>query len=60
MSTNYQAIPQADPLSNYIAHQKEIDQAIHASLESGKYIRGPQTKAFEQEFAEYLDRKSVV
>ena len=43
----------ADPLRNYLAHKDEIDQAIHAVLEGGRYILGPQVTSFEEEFAAY-------
>lgn len=43
-----------DPKANYLAHQAEIDQAIHRVLDSGWYILGQEGTAFEQEFAQYL------
>lgn len=48
------SIPQTDPKANYLAHKAEIDQAIHRVLDSGWYILGQETKAFEQEFADYI------
>jgi dTDP-4-amino-4,6-dideoxygalactose transaminase len=53
-------VPPADPLSNYLAHKEEIDVAIHSALEGGRYIHGPQVRAFEEEFANYLGIKDVV
>lgn len=53
-------VPPADPLSNYLAHKEELDAAIHAALEGGRYIHGPQVRAFEDEFANYLGVKGVV
>lgn len=50
----------ADPLRNYLAHKDEIDQAIHAVLEGGRYILGPQVTSFEEEFAAYLGTGSSV
>jgi len=49
-----QSIPAAHPLAQYLSHQAEIDAAIAAVLEGNRYILGPQTQAFEQEFAAYL------
>lgn len=37
----------------YQFHQQRVDKAIQDVLESGYYILGNQTKAFEQEFASY-------
>lgn len=46
-------IPQTDPKANYLAHQAEIDSAIHSVLQSGWYINGSEVRAFEKEFGEY-------
>ena len=51
------AILQSDPKANYLAHQHEIDEAIHQTLESGRYILGKQLSEFEREFANYLGVK---
>jgi len=48
------AIPAANPQAQYLSHQAEIDAAIAAALGGNRYILGPQTQAFEQEFAAYL------
>jgi dTDP-4-amino-4,6-dideoxygalactose transaminase len=48
------AIPAANPQAQYMSHQAEIDAAIAAALGGNRYILGPQTQAFEQEFAAYL------
>jgi len=48
------SILQADPRANYLAHKPEIDEAISRVLESGRYILGRETEAFEKEFAAYL------
>lgn len=48
------AVPQADPRASYLAHRAEIDQAIARVLAGGRYILGPETQAFEQEFAAYV------
>ncbi len=47
-------IPAANPRAQYLSHQAEIDAAIAAALDGNRYILGPQTQAFEQEFAAYL------
>jgi dTDP-4-amino-4,6-dideoxygalactose transaminase len=53
-------IPQCDPRANYLAHQAEIDTAIAAVLESGRYILGPEVEAFEREFAAFLGARHAV
>lgn len=60
MNMNLGFIPQANPLSNFLAHRQEIDLAVQSALESGRYINGPQTKAFEEEFAQYHGVKECV
>ncbi len=50
-----QPIPVANPHAQYLSHQTEIDAAIAAALGGNRYILGPQTQAFEQEFAAYLN-----
>ena len=47
-------VPQSDPKASYLAHQREIDDAIRQTLDSGWYILGKQVAAFEQEFAAYI------
>ncbi len=47
-------IPAANPHAQYLSHQAEIDVAIAAALSGNRYILGPETLAFEQEFAAYL------
>lgn len=49
-----QAILQSDPKAGYLAHKREIDEAIQQTLESGWYILGEQVSAFEREFAACL------
>jgi dTDP-4-amino-4,6-dideoxygalactose transaminase len=44
----------ANPKAQYLAHREEIDAAIRAALESGRYILGEEVIAFETEFAAYL------
>ena len=48
------SIPAANPHAQYLSHKIEIDVAIAAALDGNRYILGPQTQAFEQEFAAYL------
>ena len=45
----------ANPIENYLAHRMEIDASIARVLQSGTYILGPETQAFEEEFARYLE-----
>jgi len=47
-------VPQSDPKASYLAHQREIDEAVRQTLDSGWYILGKQVAAFEEEFAAYL------
>jgi dTDP-4-amino-4,6-dideoxygalactose transaminase len=47
-------VPQSDPKASYLAHQREIDEAIMQTLDSGWYILGKQVAAFEQELAAYI------
>jgi dTDP-4-amino-4,6-dideoxygalactose transaminase len=54
------AVLQSDPKANYLAHSREIDDAIRRTLDSGRYILGEQTNEFECEFAAYLGAKSCV
>src|SRR5512136_1829843 len=49
-----QSIPAANPRAQYQSHKTEIDAAIAAALDGNRYILGPQTQAFEQEFAAYV------
>jgi dTDP-4-amino-4,6-dideoxygalactose transaminase len=44
-------IPQNDPKASYLAQRGEIDAAIARVLDSGWYILGKETAAFEAEFA---------
>ena len=53
-------IPQADPKASYLTHKREIDAAIAAVLDRGRYILGEEVEAFEREFAAYLGVDSVI
>ena len=48
-------ILQSNPGASYFAHKAAIDAAVMACLESRWYILGAQVKAFETEFAQFLD-----
>lgn len=47
-------VQQADPRAAYLSYKDEIDAAMRRVLEGGRYILGPETQAFEREFADYL------
>lgn len=51
------AVLQSDPKANYLAHKREIDEAIRQTLDSGRYILGEQSREFEREFAAYIGAK---
>lgn len=50
----------ANPFAQYQAHQKEIDDAIRAVLNSGNYILGEQVNLFEKEFSNYLGMNHAI
>src|SRR5262249_60914968 len=54
------AILQSDPKANYLAHKREIDEAIRQTLDSGWYILGGQGSEFESEFGGYLGAQHCV
>jgi dTDP-4-amino-4,6-dideoxygalactose transaminase len=54
------AVLQSDPKANYLAHKREIDEAVRQTLDSGRYILGEQAREFEREFAAYLDANRCV
>lgn len=53
-------IPFFDLKKQYISIQPEIDGATRRVLASGWFILGPETEAFETEFAQYLGVKHAV
>lgn len=53
-------IPQANPRASYLALQAEIDAAIHCVMARGSYLLGPETSAFENEFAETVRAQFAV
>jgi dTDP-4-amino-4,6-dideoxygalactose transaminase len=55
-----QPVVQADPLAEYLACRGEIDAAIQAVLQRGRYILGEEVAAFEREFAGYLGVRHAV
>jgi dTDP-4-amino-4,6-dideoxygalactose transaminase len=46
-------IPPIDLKRQYASMQDEVDAAIARVMASGWFISGPETKAFEQEYAAY-------
>ncbi len=50
----------SDPHAQYLEHKEAIDSAISAVLHSGRYILGPETQAFEDEFAEFTQSQYCV
>lgn len=50
----------ANPGAEFAAHETEIRAAIDRVLRSGHYILGPEVKAFEQEWAQWLGAEHVV
>lgn len=53
-------IPLLDLVAQYHTIKSEIDAAIQSVLESGKFILGPNEKAFEEEVAAYLGVKHAI
>ena len=47
-------IPQADPRAGYLAQQQALDAAAARVLAGGRYVLGPETEAFERDFAAYI------
>lgn len=50
-------IPCSNPLAQYLAQRTEIDAAIARVAQSGWYILGAEVRAFESEFAAYVDAR---
>ena len=53
-------IPQTLPLAAYHEHAAEIDAAIARVLASGRYLLGPETEAFEAEFADWASARECI
>ena len=50
----------ADPKGSYTAHRDEILGAVQRVLESGWYILGEETRAFEREFAAWMGTSHAI
>ena len=57
---NLPTIPQANPLAAYQENAAAIDAAIARVLASGRYLLGPETEAFEAEFAAWAGVRECV
>jgi dTDP-4-amino-4,6-dideoxygalactose transaminase len=44
----------ANPRAQYLAHKREIDEAMRRVLDGGQYILGEEVRGFEAEFAAYV------
>lgn len=53
-------IPLLDLKKQYAAIQKEADEAVTTVLANGSYIMGENVRAFEAEFATYLDVRHAI
>jgi dTDP-4-amino-4,6-dideoxygalactose transaminase len=53
-------VPFLDLRASYVELRAEMDEALRAFMDSGRYILGPQTAAFEQEFAAYAGARHCV
>ncbi|HEY2090567.1 MAG TPA: DegT/DnrJ/EryC1/StrS family aminotransferase [Thermoanaerobaculia bacterium] len=53
-------IPVANPRAAYLAHKDEIDGAIAAVLDRGRYILGEEVARFEEDFAAYLGTQFAI
>ena len=53
-------VPAANPKAAFLAHQKDIDEAIQRVLAGGWYILGEEVRQFENEFARYLDVQHAI
>lgn len=53
-------IPQTSPLAGYHARRAEIDAAVARVLASGRYLLGPETERFEEEFAAWVGVRDCV
>lgn len=55
-----ETIKMVDLLGQYDKIREEINHAIQGVIDSSAFIKGPEVKAFEQEFAQYLNVKHVI
>lgn len=49
-----------NPRAQYLAHKAEIDSAIEAVLQNGRYILGQEVRTFEEEFTRYIGADSGI
>jgi dTDP-4-amino-4,6-dideoxygalactose transaminase len=54
------AIPQIDVKAQYEPLIPELERAFRATLESGRFIFGPEVEAFEREAADYLGVQDAI
>ena len=47
-------VPPCNPKGSYLAHKREIDNAVQAVLDNGQFILGREVSLFETEFARYI------
>ena len=57
---SFPIVTSANPKASYLAHKRDIDNAIQTVLTNGSYILGEQVKLFEAEFARYLGVKWAI
>lgn len=60
MTTGFPPILQTSPVAAYTAQAGEIDAAIARVLSGGRYLLGPETEAFEREWAAFVGVKEAV
>lgn len=53
-------IPFVDLHAQYLSIKQEIDHAIASVIDASAFVRGPYVDAFEQSFAELMERKHCV
>jgi len=53
-------IPQACPLSQYLAHRAEIDAVVQQVMSAGRYILGHEVEEFEKEYADYIGTRFAI
>jgi dTDP-4-amino-4,6-dideoxygalactose transaminase len=53
-------VPFLDVSAAYAELQDELDAAAKRVMASGKFILGPEVRAFEKEFAEYCDTRDAI
>ncbi|MEA3135769.1 MAG: hypothetical protein QOJ26_675 [Thermoplasmata archaeon] len=54
------AVPFLDLRAGYLELREDLDAALRGFMDSGSYILGPQTAAFEREFAAYCGTKHCI